>query len=201
MKKERKENYIIFICLLLLISLSTMLIKDKQNDKNDELLANIEITNETTTTTIETTTTTKKIVWDNLTEEELTIKLNKNLYSTLSNTGSYFAKYTSETGLDPYLAISIVNLETGCKWGCSYLARTCNNIGGIKGSPSCNGSSYRRYDSLEIGIKSYLDLIYYNYYSIGLDDPYKMNPKYAESSTWAEKVNNYYQEVKETIID
>lgn len=201
MKKERKENYIIFICLLLLISLSTMLIKDKQNDKNDELLANIEITSETTTTTTETTTTTKKIVWDNLTEEELTIKLNKNLYSTLSNTGSYFAKYTSETGLDPYLAISIVNLETGCKWGCSYLARTCNNIGGIKGSPSCNGSSYRRYDSLEIGIKSYLDLIYYNYYSIGLDDPYKMNPKYAESKTWAEKVNNYYQEVKKTVIE
>lgn len=200
MKKERKENYIIFICLLLLISLSTMLIKDKQNDKNDELLANIEITSETTTTTTETTTT-KKIVWDNLTEEELTIKLNKNLYSTLSNTGSHFAKYTSETGLDPYLAISIVNLETGCKWGCSYLARTCNNIGGIKGSPSCNGSSYKRYDTLEEGIKSYLDLIYYNYYSIGLDDPYKMNSKYAESSTWAEKVNNYYQAVKETVIE
>ena len=200
MKKEKKENYIIFICLLLLISLSTMLIKDKQNDKNDELLANIEITSETTTTTTETTTT-KKIVWDNLTEEELTFKLNKNLYSTMSNTGSHFAKYTSETGLDPYLAISIVNLETGCKWGCSYLARTCNNIGGIKGSPSCNGSSYRRYDTLEEGIKSYLDLIYYNYYSIGLDDPYKMNSKYAESSTWAEKVNNYYQEVKETIIE
>lgn len=200
MKKERKENYIIFICLLLLISLSTMLIKDKQNDKNDELLANIETSSETTTTTTETTTT-KKIVWDNLTEEELTIKLNKNLYSTLSNTGSHFAKYTSETGLDPYLAISIVNLETGCKWGCSYLAKTCNNIGGIKGSPSCNGSSYRRYDTLEEGIKSYLDLIYYNYYSIGLDDPYKMNSKYAESSTWAEKVNNYYQAVKETVIE
>ncbi len=200
MKKEIKENYIIFICLLLLISLSTMLIKDKQNEKNDELLANIEITSETITTTTETTTT-KKIVWDNLTEEELTIKLNKNLYSTLSNTGLHFAKYTSETGLDPYLAISIVNLETGCKWGCSYLARTCNNIGGIKGSPSCNGSSYRRYDTLEEGIKSYLDLIYYNYYSIGLDDPYKMNSKYAESSTWAEKVNNYYQEVKETVIE
>ena len=37
MKKERKENYIIFICLLLLISLSTMLIKDKQNEKNDAI--------------------------------------------------------------------------------------------------------------------------------------------------------------------
>ena len=76
MKKERKENYIIFICLLLLISLSTMLIKDKQNEKNDELLANIETTSETITTTTETTT--KKIVWDNLTEEELIIKLKEN---------------------------------------------------------------------------------------------------------------------------
>ena len=55
MKKERKENYIIFICLLLLMSLSTMLIKDKQNEKNDELLANIETTSETISTTTETT--------------------------------------------------------------------------------------------------------------------------------------------------
>ena len=65
------------------MTVSTMLIKDKQNEKNDELLANIETTSETITTTTETTT--KKIVWDNLTEEELIIKLNKNLYSTLSN--------------------------------------------------------------------------------------------------------------------
>ena len=38
------------------MSLSTMLIKDKQNEKNDELLANIETTSETITTTTETTT-------------------------------------------------------------------------------------------------------------------------------------------------
>lgn len=198
MKKERKENYIIFICLVLLISLSYLLYKDIKNNSNDELIANIETS---TTSVATTTTTTKRIVWDNLTEDELVLRLNKNLYSELAGTGSYFAKYTAETGLDPYLAVAIVNLETGCKWGCSYLARFCNNIGGIKGGPSCNGSSYKRYDSLEEGINSYLDLIYYNYYSIGLDDAYKMNSKYAESSTWAFKVNNYYDEIKNTIIE
>ena len=194
MKKERKENYIIFICLLLLMSLSTMLIKDKQNEKNDELLANIETTSETITTTTETTT--KKIVWDNLTEEELIIKLNKNLYSTLSNTGLHFAKYTSETGLDPYLAVSIINLETGCKWGCSYLAKNCNNIGGLKGSPSCNGGSYMKFDTLEEGIRGYLDIVYNNYWQKGLTTPELMNPKYAASNTWAEKVNRYYEAIK-----
>lgn len=198
MKKKRNENYIIFICLVLLISLSSILYRDIKENSNDEMIANIETTTSSETTT---TTTTRKVVWDNLTEEELTVKLNKNLYSELAGTGSYFARYTAETGLDPYLAVSIVNLETGCKWGCSYLARECNNIGGIKGGPSCNGGSYKRYNSLEEGINSYLDLIYYNYYSIGLDDAYKMNSKYAESSTWAFKVNNYYEEIVNTTIE
>ena len=131
-----------------------------------------------------------------LNEDELTIRLNKNLYDTLEGTGSYFTNYTKETGLDPYLAVSIVNLETGCKWGCSYLAKKCNNIGGIKGKPSCNGSAYKRFDSLEDGINGYLDLVYYNYYSKGLDTAEKMNPKYAESKTWAQKVNAYYETIK-----
>ena len=137
-----------------------------------------------------------RIVWDNLTREELIAKLNKNLYHELSGTGSYFADYTIKTGLDPYLAVSIVNLETGCKWGCSYLARTCYNIGGLKGSPSCNGGAYARFNSLEDGINSYLDILYNGYWSKGLTNADLMNPKYAESTTWAEKVNAYYQTIK-----
>ena len=155
----------------------------------------------------------KDVVWDNLSLEELTIKLDNNLYDTLKGTGKYFAEYTKETGLDPYLAVSIVNLETGCKWGCSSLTRNCFNIGGIKGKPSCNGSSYKCYNSqkttidterllcynsLEDGIKGFLDLVYYNYYSVGLDTPEKMNSKYAEDPRWAEKVNRYYDTIKES---
>ena len=139
---------------------------------------------------------TKDIVWDGLTEEELAQKLDKNLYHELSSTGKYFAHFTAETGLDPYLAVSIVNLETGCKWKCSYLARKCNNIGGIKGKPSCNGGSYARYTSLEDGINSYLNLVYKGYWLKGLTTAEKMNKKYAESSTWAKKVNAYYETIK-----
>lgn len=182
MKKKENIIIIIWICLVLLMCL----IK-KDDKKSENLVANIE---DITTVPI------KDDVWDNLTLEELTNKLNNNLYDTLKGKGKYFAEYTKKTNLDPYLAVSIVNLETGCKWGCSKLVKECNNIGGIKGTPSCGNSSYKRYDSLDEGIRSYLDLIYYNYYLEGLDTAEKMNSKYAESSTWAEKVNEYYHEIE-----
>ncbi len=173
-------------------------------------------TTSTTKTTIKTTTFTKTsqaledkvisndlnmenfdgIYYDGLTIKELTDKLNRNLNSTLSNTGYYFASYYAKTGLDPYLAVAIVLHETGCKWNCSKLVRECNNIGGIKGSPKCNGGSYRKYDSLEEGIVGYLDMLYKNYYSIGLTTPELINPKYAASTTWSEKVNNYIEQIK-----
>ena len=198
MKKKINGDLIISFCFCLLIILSGVMIKVNDKNKENEVIANLD---ENIITTEEVTTTTRKVIWDDLTVEELTVKLNKNLYSDLEGTGEHFARYTEETGLDPYLAVAIVNLETGCKWGCSSLARSCNNIGGIKGSPSCNGGSYKRFDTLEEGIKSYLDLVYYNYYSVGLDTAEKMNPKYAESTSWAFKVNNYYNDIKNTIIE
>lgn len=198
MKKKINGDLIISFCFCLLIILSGVMIKVNDKNKEFEVIANVD-ENITTTEEVKTTTT-RKVVWDDLTVEELTLKLNKNLYSDLEGMGEHFARYTEETGLDPYLAVAIVNLETGCKWGCSTLARSCNNIGGIKGNPSCNGGSYKRFDTLEEGIKSYLDLVYYNYYSVGLDTAEKMNPKYAESTSWAFKVNNYYNDIKNTII-
>lgn len=135
-------------------------------------------------------------ILDNMTLTELTEKLNKSLNSTLSNTGYYFANYYKKTGLDPYLAIAIVLHETGCKWTCSKLVRECNNIGGMKGSPGCNGGSYIKYNTLEDGINGYLDMLYNNYYSKGLTTPELINPKYAASTTWSEKINNYILEIK-----
>lgn len=161
-----------------------------------------------TTTTVkptevfETTVTTPKIeddgsiIYDGLTLTDLIRKLNKNLNSTLTNTGHYFANYYLKTGLDPYLAVAIVLQETGCKWTCSKLVRNCNNIGGMKGNPSCNGGSYKRYDTLENGINGYLDMLYNNYYSQGLTTPELINPKYASSTTWSTNVNNYINNIK-----
>ena len=137
-------------------------------------------------------------VYDNLTITELIDKINKNLNSDLSNTGAYFVNYYIKTGLDPYLAVSIVLHETGCKWTCSTLVKECNNIGGMKGSPSCGGGSYMKYDTLEEGINGYLEMLYNNYYSKGLTTPELINPKYAASTTWSEKINNYINSIRES---
>ncbi len=136
------------------------------------------------------------IIYDGMTLTELTNKLNKSLGSYMTNTGYFFANYTKKTGLDPYLAVSIVLLETGCNWKCSTITVTCNNIGGLKGRGSCNGTSYSKYDSLEEGIEGYLNILYKNYYLQGLTNADTMAHKYAASPTWAEKVNTYYASVK-----
>lgn len=137
-----------------------------------------------------------KKVYNNMTMEELSAKLNRSLNSTLSNTGSLFAKYSIQYGVDPYLAVAIALHETGCKWECSSLVKQCNNVGGQKGSPGCGGGSYKAFSSLESGIHGFIYNLYNNYYKYGLNTPELMNSKYAESTTWASKVNSYITSIR-----
>ena len=133
------------------------------------------------------------VVYDNMTMEELTDKLNNILSSNLTGMGEYYAKYSIELGVDPYLAVAISMHETGCTWGCSYLARECNNVGGQKGS-GCG--DYRRYDTLEEGIYGFISNIKRNYVDYGLLTADQMNPKYAEDPKWSSKVNKYIEKIK-----
>ena len=86
------------------------------------------------------------------TDTEIAEKLDRYLNSTLEGKGQFIAEYSISVGMDPYLATAVMLQETGCYWTCSYLTRVCNNVGGQKGSPSCNGGSYRRFDTLEEGL-------------------------------------------------
>lgn len=133
-----------------------------------------------------------KIVYDNMTIEQLSAKLERSMNSTLKGKGELFATYSIELGLDPYLALAIVLHETGCSYSCSGLVQTNNNIGGLKGS---NGK-YLYFNSIDEGIKGYLDILYKRYYSKGLTTPELMNPSYAQSTTWASRVNWYIQQIK-----
>ena len=139
----------------------------------------------------------EEIVYGDMTFNELSSQLNKSLSSTLTNKGEIFAKRALEYEVDPYLALAIVLHETGCKWGCSSLVVNCNNVGGVKGSPSCGGGSYRYYSSLDEGITAFIRNLKYNYYDYGLNTAYKMQRKYTGgSTTWASKVENYIAEIK-----
>ncbi len=139
----------------------------------------------------------KQIVYDGLTMEQLVNKLNKNLKSTLAGQGSTFAKYSLKYGVDPYMAVAIVLHETGCNNGtCSSLVRTCYNVGGMKGSPGCNGGPYEKFSSLNEGIHAFVYNLYKNYYKYGLKTPEQINPKYAASTTWAQRVRSYMAKIK-----
>lgn len=132
-------------------------------------------------------------VYDNLTMEELSSKINKSLKSTLTGKGELIASYSLEKGVDPYMATAIILHETGCNWECSYLVKACNNVGGQKGS-GCG--SYSAFPSLDEGIKAFIDNLSKNYVSKGLTTPELINPKYAASTTWAVKVNGYIAKIK-----
>ena len=94
-----------------------------------------------------------------------------------------------EAGVDPYLAASVILHETGCQWTCSYLARKCNNFGGNKGTPGCNGGSYRKFSTLEEGLNFAINKLD-SYYKKGYTTPEEINTSYAASKTWASKINN-----------
>ena len=63
----------------------------------------------------------------------------------------------------------------------------------MKGS-GCGEYGY--FNDLDSGIKAFIDNIYKNYVLYGLTTADTMNPKYAESNMWATKVNNYYNQIK-----
>lgn len=138
----------------------------------------------------------EEIVYEGLTMNELADKLDKNLNSTLKGYGKTFAKYSIEYEVDPYVATSIVLLETGCKWKCSTLVKKCNNIGGMKGQNKCSGSSYAKFSSLDAGIEAFFKNLSNNYYKKGLTTTKEMNKKYAENPYWYKKVDNYVSQIK-----
>ena len=137
-----------------------------------------------------------RIVFDGLTMRELSDKLNRTLHSTLSGQGETFARLSDELGVDPYLSVAIVMLETGCKWECSNLLKTCNNVGGMKGAGGCGGGAYAYFPTLDEGIRAYMSNLQRNYVAYGLTTPETMGPKYAASPTWAENVRKYMNEIK-----
>lgn len=138
----------------------------------------------------------KKQVYDGMTLDELAAKLDRYLADDLKGKGYLYASHALEIGIDPYLAVAISMHETGCKWGCSTLVKQCNNVGGQKAKPSCNGGTYKYYSTLDEGIIGFMDNIKRNYYDYGLTTPEAMNPKYAADPNWAYVVNKTIEQIK-----
>lgn len=136
-------------------------------------------------------------VYDGLTIDELAAKLNRNLGTGyIAGKGYLIASQCIEKGVDPYIAVAIMLHETGCKYNCSSLVRTCNNVGGQKGAPGCNGGSYKRYATLDEGIIGFIDNLYRNYFAQGRTTIESIAPKYAASSAWPSKIRSYVAQIR-----
>jgi len=133
------------------------------------------------------------VVYDNMTLEQLSNKIENSLNSDVSGYGNFIASYSLEKGVDPYLATAIMLHETGCTWECSSLVKSCNNVGGMKGS-GCGAYGY--FSTLEEGIQKFIDNIYNNYYAYGLTNADLMGKKYAEDPEWSRKVNGHIEKIK-----
>ena len=92
------------------------------------------------------------------------------------------------------------NVKVYVRWlifDSKYIKKSsCNNVGGMKGSGGCNGGSYAVFESLDAGIEAMISNLSRNYIQQGLVTPEQINTKYATSTTWASKVNNYIEKVR-----
>ena len=136
-------------------------------------------------------------VYEGMTIDELAAKLNRNLGDGyIAGKGYLIASQCIEKGVDPYVAVAIMLHETGCKHNCSSLVKTCNNVGGQKGAPGCNGGAYKAYATLDEGIIGFINNLYKNYYSKGLNTIESIAPKYAASTAWPGKIRSYVEQIR-----
>lgn len=167
---------------------------EEVNQTQEVSQANEKEDNNTENTTVEQSTpvveevVAEPVVYEGMTLNELASKLNRSLKNELTDKGYLYASYSIEKGVDPYLAVAISLEETGCNYNCSSLLKSCNNVGGMKGS-GCG--AYGAFSSLDDGIRAFIDNIYRNYVAYGLTTADTMNSKYAENPRWKTNVNNY----------
>lgn len=188
------RRYVLVISVLMLVVCNIYLyITEEKNKSFTRMVSVTDIKTYNYTDVADALDTTSYVVYDNLTMDELTIKLDKTLKNELSGKGYLYASYSLEKGVDPYLAVAISMEETGCSWNCSNLVKTCNNVGGMKGN-GCG--SYGYYNTIDDGIRAFIDNIERNYVAYGLTTADEMNPKYAENPMWSFNVNSYIDRIK-----
>ena len=131
------------------------------------------------------------IVYEGLTLEELGLKIDNVLNSTLEGYGTTIASLAIDKGVDPVVAASIILVETGCKWTCSSLVRNANNVGGMKAS----SGRYATFATLEAGLEAFINNLANNYYAKGLTTPEAINTKYATNPNWHDDVYYYIEAI------
>lgn len=174
---------------------TNMIVKETEEPKNEDSLIFQEVEMETAPASI--IVPPRVEVYEGLTLDELADKLNRNLGSdVVAGKGAIIASECINKGVDPYITVAIILHETGCGSNCSNLARNCYNFGGQKGSPSCNGGAFKKYDTVDEGLVGMIDNLSRNYFAIGLTTPETIGPKYCEGDEWAGHISWFVNKIR-----
>lgn len=130
-------------------------------------------------------------VYEGMTVEELSAKLDRSLGGILAGHGNVIASHSVEIGVDPYVVAAIMIHETGN--GTSRIANECFNFGGQKGS-GCG--AWKRYSSVDEGLIGMMDNLQRNYYAYGLTTVEAIGAKYAESSSWPATIHSFINQIR-----
>lgn len=195
------KNLCIKMALVVLITSSLIIgFKEKNKEKiltEHIIVENVLYRNDTTLSryeekeSLEVEVVENPIVYEGLTLEELGLKIDNVLNSTLEGYGTTIASLALDKGVDPVVAASIILVETGCKWTCSSLVRNANNVGGMKAS----GGRYATFATLEDGLEAFINNLSKNYYDKGLTTPEEINTKYATNPNWHNDVYYYVEAI------
>ena len=195
------KNLCIKMALVVLITSSLIIgFKEKNKEKiltEHIIVENVLYRNDTTLSryeekeSLEVEVVENPIVYEGLTLEELGLKIDNVLNSTLEGYGTTIASLALDKGVDPVVAASIILVETGCKWTCSSLVRNANNVGGMKAS----GGRYATFATLADGLEAFINNLSKNYYAKGLTTPEEINTKYATNPNWHNDVYYYVEAI------
>lgn len=130
--------------------------------------------------------------------ENIGKKIEKFLAKTkLEGYGEYIAKYAVSKGVNPYLIGAMIIVNSNCTIQCNAIVERCNNVGDLSGSTGgCFGGTYRKYNTMEDGIKDLVDYVLNEFYAKDLKSPSTFYRKYGKNSAWSYKVSRYMERIK-----
>ena len=133
-------------------------------------------------------------------------KIDNYLKSDMENKGAMIAKYSIVNELDPYLVAGIILEETSCEFECSVLVKSCNNVAKLNYNrdnlteAACFGGSYQKFNSLEDGIKAFINVLKYDFYENELTTPGAIYKPFNRDVAWAFRVNQNIEKIKNSAV-
>ena len=134
-------------------------------------------------------------------------KIDNYLKNELLGSGELIARYSIVNNMDPYLIAAILVEETGCDTNCNVVVKKCNNV--YKASynknnineTSCFGGSYKKFNTKEDSIKSFIKYMKTNFYDKELTTTSSIYKSYNKDVRWVFIVNEYINKIKSSSVE